>query len=268
MKKLLILLSLLLSFVCFGETKIITLEKGDFFVFEGEVNGSTVSTALNALRVVTEERQNYVEKLPVYMILNTPGGEVDSGNELIEVIRSIDLQVDTITKFAASMGFHFAQNSNKRYILESGTLMSHKIRGGVQGEFGQPNSQLDNRLEYWKQVSKRMDEVVVKKNGKITLEQYWKLMENEYWCEGQKCVDDGFADEVVKVRCGKSLIGVKDFATTLDFLGMKIKVTAKQPECPLYPMFDINLDFGNGKESLADTEGKIQDRVKKFFNIK
>lgn len=265
MKKLLILL-MLLSFGAMG--RVITLEKGDFFTFSGEVNGDTVATALKDLSSILDERDNYVEVKPLYMILDTPGGEVTSGNNLIEVITALEQPVDSIVVFAASMGFHFTQNTSKRYILNSGVLMSHKIRGGVEGEFGQPNSQLDNRLDLWKGVSKRMDEAVVKKNGKMTLDEYWKLVENEYWCEGQSCVDKGFADEVVQVRCGKSLKGAYDFKASFSFLGMPITVTAKKPNCPLYPMYDIKVNMGGVEKDLSDTPENVKNRVSKFFNIK
>jgi ATP-dependent protease ClpP protease subunit len=265
MKKLLILL-MLLSFGSFG--RVITLEKGDFFTFSGEVNASTVSTSMKDLLFLLDERENYVESKPLYLILDTPGGEVTSGNQFIETITSLEQPVDSIVIFAASMGFHFTQNTNKRYIVNSGVLMSHKMRGGVEGEFGQPDSQLDKRYELWKGISRRMDEAVVKKNGKMNLEQYWKLVENEYWCEGQKCVNDGFADEVVQVRCGKTLKGSSEFKASLSFMGMPITVTAKKPNCPLFPMYDIDVKFGNEKKALADTTPEVKARVEKFFKLK
>jgi len=167
----------------------------------------------------------------IYLVLVTPGGEVGAGLIMIDYINAIlGVKVHTISLFAASMGFITAQGLNGRYITKSGTYMSHKIRGGFRGEFP---GQLDSRYNYYLRRVKRLDENIAKRtNGKHTVKSYNMLMENEYWCEGQDCVDQGFADEVVNVSCDASLKGSEIKTITFSFLGMSATVKLSRSKCP------------------------------------
>jgi ATP-dependent protease ClpP protease subunit len=169
---------------------------------------------------------------PIYLILNTPGGSISDGLELIDVIHGMDRKVHTITMFAASMGFQIAQNLNDRLITESGILMSHRAKGGMQGEFGgQEPSQLSNRMSMWTRRIKALDEQTVKRtNGKQTLASYTNAYENELWLTSQEAVAGGYADRVVTAKCDQSLNGSKNQDIN-GYFGMKLSVTFSN--CPL-----------------------------------
>lgn len=166
---------------------------------------------------------------PIYLVLNTPGGEIVWGLEFIEYIENQKRPIHTITLFAASMGFHMAQSLNKRYVIESGVLMSHKARGGFQGEFP---GEASARMDHWLKRVKRLDIKAAQRGGK-SFNKYRELVQDEYWCEGQECVDEGFADKVAKVSCDKSLDGY--FARTKKqmFMGHLIQFKAIYASCPL-----------------------------------
>lgn len=168
---------------------------------------------------------------PIILFLYTPGGSVEAGLELFEFLQGLNRPVHTLTLFAASMGFQAVQQLNKRYILKFGRLMSHKARGGFQGEFGDGFSQLDSRYSLWLRIIQKLDEHTVKRtNGKQTLKSYRNAYSNELWLNGWEAVQQGYADEVVVAKCGVSLSN-KTYTKVFTFFGFKILV--EFAKCPL-----------------------------------
>lgn len=169
---------------------------------------------------------------PIYLVINSPGGSIDAGIELIENLSNLKRPVHTITVFSASMGFQTVQGLGERLILKNGTLMSHRARGGFQGEFP---GQLDTRYSYYLKRVTRLDEQAVKRSGgKLTLASYKSLIADEYWCDGADCVTTGVADKVITSSCDKSLEG--QHSVTLDqfmFMGHTIELKADYDNCPL-----------------------------------
>jgi len=231
------------------DDKEVVLKEGNVVVFRGEVTEETVGLAIQSLReadkVLSEQgiiKENFAKKQPIYLILDTPGGSVMAGLELIDFARGLGRPVHTVTMFAASMGFQIVQHLDTRYMTHSGTLMSHRARGGVSGEFGgQSESQLDSRLNFWKEKIQEMDlQTVARTGGKQTLESYTKSYVPELWLTSGKAVSGGYADKVVTVRCDKSLVGTTQHQA---FLMGVIPVTYDLDKCPLNPT-PMNVKIG------------------------
>lgn len=260
----LMLILMLFSFSVFAKT--IVLEKGNFAWFNGVVTDKTTEPAKREIFDLVNQ-ENFVEqKKEVYLILNTPGGDVSSGLDLIEFLTALPVQIPTITIFAASMGFQFAENLGTRYILESGVLMAHKMSGGTDGEISKHNGQLENRLRLWEDRQERMDQICADR-AKMSVVDFQKLIENEFWCEGKACIDKGFADEVVKVTCGKTLVGAEEKTVTISFMGMSFKVSAKFPNCPMLLPYDIKVGTGVEEKQLYDMTLEQQKGIKNALGI-
>lgn len=170
-------------------------------------------------------------KEPLYLVLDTPGGSIDAGISLINTLKNLNRSVDTVTIFSASMGFQTVQGLGKRYIIENGTLMSHKARGGFYGEFP---GQLDQRYTYYLNRVFNLDKIAANRSG-MSLSAYHALIENEYWCEGKKCVKDKFADAIVSVSCDKTLSGKEKvlWGRFYDSMLNKIEIIDVYANCPL-----------------------------------
>lgn len=205
----------------------IVLNENNIATLNDEVSGQSVGEVISGIRGLTKKDS----KEPLYLFLDTPGGSVQSGLELIEATRGVNREIKTITLFAASMGFQIAQNLGERLILKNGVLMSHHARGEIAGEFGgQDPSQMQNRLDFWKERVQNLDEITVERTkGKQTIESYQKSYENELWLTGKKAVEQGYADKVVTVSCDKSLNGTR--SKSINFLGMDISYDLDK--CPL-----------------------------------
>jgi ATP-dependent Clp protease protease subunit len=164
---------------------------------------------------------------PIYLILNTPGGSVMSGLELINFMNTLRRPVHSVAIFAASMGFHILQNSPTRYITKYATVMSHRAAGGFSGDIPQ---QVNSRLSHVIQLVDKMDEQAVSRTkGKISKKEYLEMIRDEYWVVGTNTIKDGFADEEASLKCDDSLNGTVD---RLFFMG-PFAIKAKVSKCPL-----------------------------------
>ena len=208
----------------------LVLSEDNTLVLNTDVNDTIVAE-------LTEKALKMDEDLPsdepIYLVLNTPGGSIVSGLELIDNLKSLDRKVHTLTVFAASMGFQIAQNLNERLMVSRGQLMSHRARGTVANdtEFGGSEpSQTSSRIAHWTRVITELDEVTVKRTkGLKTLEQYRKEYDDELWLTAALAVKEGYADKIVNAVCDSSLSGTSEIEVS--FMGLPITLVISK--CPL-----------------------------------
>jgi ATP-dependent Clp protease, protease subunit len=218
-----------------SNTDSVVLSKDNVIVLNTQVDGESTAAVISKAKeldlALSGLKERYTGKKPLYIFLNTPGGSIQSGLEMIEALNGLGRPVNTITLFAASMGFQIAQNLGDRLILRNGVLMSHRAKGGFEGEFGgQFPSQVDSRFALWNSRINELDQKTVgRTNGKQTLESYRKQYANEMWLTGSQSVAQGYADKVVNVKCDKTLDGVTTHE--LSFLGIPIQYDLDN--CPL-----------------------------------
>jgi ATP-dependent protease ClpP protease subunit len=163
---------------------------------------------------------------PIYLVLNTPGGSVMAGNQFIDFVKSRKRPVHTVVIFAASMGYQITQELGKRYIIPSGTLMSH--RGSISGISGQVPGELNARLKMIGDILEGMN-IRAAKRVSMSLKSYQDAIVNELWTVGQNAVDTKHADDIAIASCDKSLAGtfLEDVATPFG------NVSVEFSNCPL-----------------------------------
>lgn len=208
----------------------VVIDKTNLVVLASEVNSKSVHDVMEKAHELDQDAEAILKKSPIYLFLLTPGGDVQAGENLAVYLSGLRRPVHTITLFAASMGFHLVQQLGTRYILENGTLMSHRARGGVQGEFGGlDGSQFDQRYAFYKARFAELDAQVVRRTkGKQTMSSYLSAYENEMWRTGSQAIEQGYADEIISVRCGETGPAI---TFPVSFMGMQINV--KMSSCPL-----------------------------------
>lgn len=226
MKQILTLL-LFMTLAPLTHAKEIVLTEDNTVVLNQSFTPQSVGKLMGEIKKLDAELKN---GYPIYLFLYTPGGSIDAGLELIEFVKGINRPIHTITMFSASMGFQVVQHMGTRYITEYGVLMSHKAYGGFEGEFGGESSQLDSQYSLWLRLLKRMDtKTVSRTNGKKTLKQYQAEYDNELWLTGEEAVKNGYADEVVSVKCSPSLAGER--TEEISVMGFRLKVVFDK--CPM-----------------------------------
>lgn len=209
--------------------EVVVLSKDNLLVLDGVVDSESVARVMG--RASTLDSGIFRTSKPMYLYLNTPGGDIVQGLKLIDYLNGLRRKTSTVTVFAASMGFQIVQNLGERLILPHGIMMSHRARGGVEGEFGGVSpSQLESRIGLWMTIVKEMDQQTVDRtNGKQTLESYEKSFVPELWRTAPNSVRDGYSDKIVTLRCDSSLSGFADRYVNMGGILIKYHVAL----CPL-----------------------------------
>ncbi len=243
MKVLLLILTILMSFGSFAMTEIVLTNK-NVVVMDQAFSWTNVAAVMSKAK----ELDSYLPEIsnPIYVVLDTPGGDIEAGLEMFAFLNSLNRPVYTIVMFAASMGAQAVSQLGNSYILPYGTLMHHKAAGSFSGSFGGKGpGQLDNRYGFWLRRIKMMDKVTVaKSNGKLTLKKFQDLYENELWLTGIEAVNLGLINDVASVKCSKGLSGVEIITATR--FGIVLK--GKKSKCPtISGVFDITVEVATNK---------------------
>lgn len=244
-----VLVLALMAFVCvsnsFSQTKHITLTERNTVAFNRPVKAMFV--AKKQLEVLSKVIKLYPNE-PLYLVMDTPGGSVTDGLLFIDTLKALNHPIHTITIFAASMGYQIVQELGARYVIPSGTLMSH--RGAVGGLSGQVPGELNSRLELIEDMLERMNVNASRRIG-MSVEKYKASIVNELWSFGHKAVQSKQADAVAIVQCDKALIQKTEEETVSTIFG-EFKVTFSA--CPL---ITAPVDFGNSKEMTPNAKFEI-----------
>lgn len=230
--------------------KTITLEKSNTLVLRGPVTSDSVAKLQQKINILSHKLS---KKSKIYLVIDTPGGSVFAGMELIDHLRAIPQKIQTITLFAASMGFQIVQNMDKRYITPSGTLMSHRARGGVRGQF---DGEFETRYKMVKRKINYLDAISAKRM-ELSVVQYKKLIKDEYWVHGFDARAAKAVDEMVNLTCGESLSG-EEVITVRTFFGPTNITFSK---CPVI-RGSLKVDL---KRIKLENRFKVKDALNKAF---
>lgn len=191
-----------------------------------------------ALRMpITDETASYIQRelikksrdgaKEVYLTLYSPGGSITAGQMIIETARGLGIKIHTISIFSASMSFIISQALDTRYVLDSSTMMSH--RGYIEGLSGNVPGSLMSRVSWFIDTTDVIDGMVATR-ASLQKSTYKAIIADELWMTGRKAIDMGFADELVRIKCDKSLEGD---APALSITNMIFELEVVFSKCPL-----------------------------------
>jgi len=220
MKKLLVIL-LLLPTLAFAE-KIVELNENNTMNFNQAFDGAFVAQKqIEAIKLCALN-----PKSDIYIVAYTPGGSISAGQLFFDTLKALPCNFHTITIFSASMGYQMTQNLGKRYILPSGTLMSHRASiSGLSGELGGELEQIMKNLT----DSVTELEVVASNRVGISLESYRDAIRDELWLTAKEAVKLNHADEIILATCHESLMGTH-ITTVRTFFG---NLDVEFSNCPI-----------------------------------
>ena len=177
--------------------KIILTERNTVSL-KGEINMITAGKVIGD--ILNLRKSNPEGKL--YLVINSPGGEIDSGLQLVDFLNT-QKNIIPIAINAASMASAIFESMNERLIIGGATLMFHRAAGTFSGYFSE--GEVESRLAYAKKMVLRLEKI----NSKalhLSLEEYRKQVTVELWMYGDEAITKHAADRVVEPVCDSSLI--------------------------------------------------------------
>lgn len=133
---------------------------------------------------------------PINMYINSPGGSVIDGLQLIDTMNFINAPISTTCLgMAASMGAVILScgEKGKRFVLPHSRVMIHQVSSGMSGTF----SDMKIEFEQTERCKKDIYNILAQNIGK-SYEEIETLCDRNNWFIGSEAVDLGIADEVVK----------------------------------------------------------------------
>lgn len=128
-----------------------------------------------------------------YLLLDSPGGSVFDGAQLISYMEASPVPVHTVcVGFCASMAAHIHAHGAKRYMTDRAILLYHPARGGVQGEFENIISQVNFIARY---VGK-LDAYIAQRSG-MPLAEFKAKLRDELTLDSEDATDLKFNDAIV-----------------------------------------------------------------------
>ena len=265
--KALILAILLLPTLLLAAPKTITLSESS------HINFNQPFSAMFVAKKQVEAIQKCAAKpgSDIYIVMYTPGGSITAGNLFKDTLSALPCKFHTITIFSASMGYQTVQALGNRYILPSGTLMSH--RASIRGLSGEVGGELDSVLRNIYSEVDAMESRAAKRVG-ITLEQYKNQISDELWLTASESVKSNHADSEVVVLCDSTLQGtfVDEVATIFGAFDVEFS------NCPIVtaPLRVLRYNGNRRLEAqmtkkLIDQYSNIKDYVEHYkyqFNVK
>ena len=136
-----------------------------------------------------------VEKKDIKMHIDSPGGSVLAGLGMVDVMRYINSDVETInTGMAASMGSILLSSGTKgkRASLNFSKVMIHQVSSGASGHVA------DNRISQME--SEKYNYILFKmlaENSGRPFDEVLESARRDNWLNSQEALDFGFIDEII-----------------------------------------------------------------------
>ena len=132
---------------------------------------------------------------PITLYINSPGGEVQSGLALYDVMQAVSCPIRAVCLgMAASMGALLFIAGDEREILPHSRVMIHDplIGGGLGGSALSVKARADDLMR----IRDITGEVLARHTG-MTLERVFELTAQDTYFEAEAAVEAGLADAVV-----------------------------------------------------------------------
>jgi ATP-dependent Clp protease protease subunit len=156
----------------------------------GQVDQELAQKVVSQLIVLDAESHE-----PIKVIITSPGGHVDSGYAIHDMIKFIESPVVTIgAGWVASIAvpIFFGAPKGKRYSLPGTRFLIHQPSGGAGGQAA------DIRIEAQEiiKIRKRINEMIARETGQ-SVEKVTKDSERNFWMSAEEAVKYGLVDKII-----------------------------------------------------------------------
>ena len=165
--------------------------KSRFVLVFGEIDDKMARSVSERLIALAQESD-----APITMLISSPGGHVESGDAIHDMIGFVRAPVTTVgTGWVASAGAHIflAPPKERRVCLPNTRFMIHQPAGGAGGQATDIAIQAKEIIKTRERIAK----VVARQTGH-KLEKVLADMERDYWMNAGEAVAYGIASRVIE----------------------------------------------------------------------
>ena len=156
----------------------------------GEINMKLAQEITQKLLVLAADSDE-----PIKIFVNSPGGHVESGDTIFDMIRFIKPPVKMIgTGWVASAGalIYAAAAKGNRYSLPNTRFLLHQPMGGAMGQASDIAIEAEEILK----MRARLNEIFAEATGQ-ELEKVTKDTDRNFWMSASEAVEYGLVDQIV-----------------------------------------------------------------------
>ncbi len=165
--------------------------KSRFVLIFGEINDTLAQATCRRLLALSE-----ASDAPITVLISSPGGHVESGDAIHDMIRFVRAPVTTVgTGWVASAGVHIylAPPKDRRVCLPNIRFMIHQPAGGAGGQASDIAIQAKEILK----TRERIARAIAKQTGK-TYESVLADMERDFWMSAEEAVAYGIVSRIIE----------------------------------------------------------------------
>ncbi len=165
--------------------------KSRFVLIFGEIDDKLAHTTCRRLLALAADSD-----APITVLISSPGGHVESGDAIHDVIRFIHAPVTAVgTGWVASAGAHIflAPPKDRRVCLPNTRFMIHQPAGGAGGQATDIAIQAKEILR----TRERIARVIAKQTGK-PYETVVSDMERDFWMSAEEAIKYGIASRIIE----------------------------------------------------------------------
>lgn len=166
-------------------------------LFLGEIDDSVGEAIENLIRfwnqIDDENKATADERKPIYIFINSPGGELSATFTMIDAITMSKTPVYTVNIGCAySGGFLTFLAGHKRIAYPNSTFLFHE---GSVSEVGGDAGKFQNFSAFYKDRLDAMKEFVLAKTN-MTEDFYESIKRDDFWMTATQAIEYGVADEI------------------------------------------------------------------------
>ncbi len=165
--------------------------KSRFVLVFGEIDDKLARITCERLIALAQESE-----APIHMLISSPGGHVESGDAIHDMIRFVRAPVTTIgTGWVASAGTHIFLAADKvnRVCLPNTRFMIHQPAGGAGGRASDIAIQAKEIIKTRERIAKVVADQTGQKFDKVRAD-----MERDYWMSAQEAIDYGIVSRIIE----------------------------------------------------------------------
>lgn len=160
-------------------------------IITGQITERTAHTTAASLLALAADNDE-----PINLFISSPGGHVESGDMIFDMIRFIKPQVRIIgSGWVASAGaliFIAAQKQN-RFCLPNTRFLLHQPSGGMGGHASDIAIQAEQIIK----MKDRLNQLFAEETGQ-PLEKIQKDTDRDFWMDPQQAIDYGLLYKVIR----------------------------------------------------------------------